>query len=544
MAITFSSSGGNVYDAATLSLNTREKARQTQNDYDIALRQLSMEAQKIAMDFQSRMASNNLQAAMANQRTFADQARQTQQGQQNTAMAKQRAKDESQLMAQRNKHESSMVNQRGQIESALQAQQEGGIARRDQRQQGYAAQNMAQRANNDAASADLQQGHAMQRSQQQALAQLQRDKLQYGFTNQRDQTQQRNVMERDAQQQQYTQQNMYQRETADVSARWQEQIQQARNSGMDFSEKQKAEIKQMDEAFRKNVLNGPMDEGLKQQAMLEHQRKLSAIVPNEKMQDPIEDLQRNVIQDERTGMWFRVGRDSRGYPTYDPIGSSGGGQKEPDPQKIAEQQRKMTLEREHNLQKLDEKLRNEIDPETDTRKFKNQDEIDKEKMRLFAADELFYVDSGLPPHEMYQIQAQRERAKQQADQQQQQERGGRSQYDLPPDRGQQPQMQPSGVTGPSQSPAAPPKPSTLSSSNLSTQLATAQYEGEQETATALEAVKLITDKYGGAPPPGTQEFSDLIEAYRLLRSKGVSIETPKKKREPNAFQDAQGGWMQ
>jgi hypothetical protein len=557
MAITLSSPGGSVYDGASTYLNALEKQRAMKHEYDIQLKRLNVEAGKVLAEYQARMSSNNLQAGMANQRTALSKDLAKQQDRQEMTMAEMRAAAESELSAQRNQHESNLINQRGDVESSLFAQQQAAQARRDEIQQMYGQQNAAYRAGLDSAAMEQQFGYSTQRDEQQSKAQQERDALQFGYSTQRDQQQSRDQMlrdktqfgystQRDAQQQQYTQQNMYQRETADVSARWQEQIQKARNNGLDFSEKQQAEMKQLDETFRKNVLNGPFDEGLKQQAMLEHQKKLAAIVPNQKIQNPIDGLKQNVIQDDRTGVWFSVGRDSNGYPTYEPLGGgSGGGGKAPDPEKLAEQKRKMTLEREHNLQKLDEKLRNEIDPETDTRKFKTQEEIDKEKMRIFAADELFYTDSGLPPHEMYQLHARREEAKQQAEQKKQQERAGRSQYDLPPDRGQQmPPRQPMPTPAQSQQPPAPVKQGPVSATNLDSKLATAQYEGDQDTATALEAVKLITAKYNGAPPVGTQEFNDLIEAYRILRSKGVSIETPKKKRESNAFEDAQGGWMQ
>lgn len=557
MPITLGSPGGSVYDGANTYLSALEKQRAMKHEYDIQLKRLNVEAGKVLAEYQARMSSNNLQAAMSNQRTALSKDLAGQQDRQEMTMADRRAAAESELASQRNQHESNLINQRGDIESSMFSQQQLAQARRDEIQQMYGQQNAAYKAGLDSAAMEQQFGYSTQRDEQQSKAQQERDALQFGYSTQRDQQQSRDQLlrdktqfgystQRDAQQQQYTQQNMYQRETADVSARWQEQIQQARNNGLDFSEKQQAEMKQLDEAFRKNVLNGPFDEGLKQQAMLEHQKKLAGIVPNQKIQNPIDGLKQNVIQDDRTGVWFRVGRDSNGYPTYEPLssGSGGGAGKAPDPEKIAADQRKMMRDREHDLQKLDEKLRNEIDPETDTRKFKTQEEIDKEKMRIFAADERFYTDSGLPPHEMYQLHARREEAKQQAEQKKQKERAGRSQYDLAPDRNQQPQMPQSGVAGPSQSPAAPQKQGPVSATNLDSKLATAQYEGDQDTATALEAVKLITAKYGGAPPAGTQEFNDLIEAYRLLRSKGVSIEAPTKKREPNAFQDAQGGWMQ
>ena len=292
-------------------------------------------------------------------------------------------------------------------------QQQAFLAKRDETLHMYDQQNVNQRAGISAEAAEQQFGYQTQRDKQQTRAQMDRDTLQHGFQTSRDRAQFGFQTQRDETQQGYTQQNMTQRETFSVASKWQEQIQQARNAGMDFSEKQQQEMTLMEETFRKNVLNDPfLDEGLKQRAMLEHQRKLAGIVPNQKVKTGQQQLQESLQFDERVpGVPFLMGRDSQGNLTFQPLGGGGGGPKQVDPAKQAEEQRKNMLKREETLIKLDKEIRSEIDPDTATLKYKTQDEIDEEKLRRLAPYERFYTESGLPPHELYQLKAKRDELK-------------------------------------------------------------------------------------------------------------------------------------
>ena len=292
-------------------------------------------------------------------------------------------------------------------------QQQAFLAKRDETLHMYDQQNVSQRAGISAEAAEQQFGFQSQRDKQQTQSQMDRDTLQHGFQTSRDRAQFGFQTQRDETQQGYTQQNMTQRETFSVASKWQEQIQQARNAGMDFSEKQQQEMTLMEETFRKNVLNNPtLDEGLKQRAMLEHQRKLAGIVPNQKVKTGQQQLQESLQFDERVpGVPFLMGRDSQGNLTFQPLGGGGGGPKQVDPAKQAEEQRKNMLKREETLIKLDKEIRSEIDPDTDTLKYKTQDEIDEEKLKRLAPYERFYTESGLPPHELYQLKAKRDELK-------------------------------------------------------------------------------------------------------------------------------------
>lgn len=448
------------------------------------------------------------------------------------------------------RQQENLLRQKGDIELTLAEQQQAAQMRRDKAQAGYEMAHTSQRANIAADASAQNYDFTMKRDRQQQFSQRERDSLQHGYTMQRDRQQNQQQMlrdetqfgyqtQRDATQQGYTQQNAIQRETFNVSAKWQDQIQQARNAGMEFSEKQRNEMKQMDETFRKNVLNGPMDEGLKQQAMLEHQRKLSAIIPNEKVQNPQEGLNQSLIFHEPTKSWFMQGRDSHGYPTWQPLGSGGSGKQE-DPEKKAAEQRSMMLKREETLNKLEKEIRAEVDPETDDLKFKDQDAIDKEKLRRLAPYERFYTDSGLPPHEMYQIQAQREKLKQIEQQARNEKAAGMADslrlrsgdtaqqaYEADPPPPMPGQMPPA---------AAPPDPVPVSATNIDDQVKKSVDGGDREAAIALQVVKSLTSKYAGKIPDNPEDRAALVEAMRILRTKGVSIKTRKQSTAPQPFQ--------
>lgn len=290
---------------------------------------------------------------------------------------------------------------------------------------------------------DQQFGQQIQRDRFQHGNTLERDYMQFGFDSARAGQQQRNQLERDsmlnqfateedlrqnefqaqrdnrlnmfdanrdARQQQYEQQNLYQRETADVAARWQEQVQAARNAGMDFSEAQKKEMNELDKAFRKHVLNGDLDEGLKQQAMLQHQKALAAFIPDQRVQNPQEGLNQSVIFHEPTGTWFMQGRDSRGFPTFEPLGKAG-----EDPAQIqqmqekqrqlqekqAETQRKALLERQREFMGLVQDKMSEEDA-LGNRLYPDREAAIKAAQQDYAPmEELWRQSHNLPP--MYEL---------------------------------------------------------------------------------------------------------------------------------------------
>lgn len=298
--------------------------------------------------------------------------------------------------------------------------------KRDEVQQQYSTQSEQQQHYNTLDRDASQFGFDTQRENQQQGHTLQRDAMQFGQQMQRDEYQNQYSMQRDEQQQQYAQQNMYQRETADIAARWNEQVQTARNSGLDFSPRQQQEMKELDAAFRKNVMNSDLDEGLKQQAMLMHQKKLAAIIPEDKVQDPKAGLDQSVIFHEPTGTWFMQGRDSRGNPTYEPLGTGGGGGPDPakeqaaqkkEQQQQAEKIRKAMFDREDRWDALINDIStrlnaDETGPLYDSKTPEGQAEIEKQARKEFASKEKYYRDlDNLPPHDSFQREADAERQK-------------------------------------------------------------------------------------------------------------------------------------
>lgn len=291
--------------------------------------------------------------------------------------------------------------------------QHGNTMRRDQQQQYNTLERDASQFGYSTLENRQQQRNTLERDAMQHGNQLQRDELQNDYAMQRDELQYGSQFERDKMQQQFEQQNMYQRETADIAANWNEQVQQARNAGMDFSPRQQQEMKELDAAFRKNVMNSDLDQGLKQQAMLLHQKKLAAIIPEEKVRNPQESFEQSIVRDPETGEKFMVIRDPKGFDRYEPIGTGQPDQAKQiaEQQKKASEQRKMILDREKDFQKLHREIKDEQDPDTLEKIYKTPEEVDEEALRRFAADERYYTDSGLPPHEMYQLKAKKDEQK-------------------------------------------------------------------------------------------------------------------------------------
>lgn len=268
---------------------------------------------------------------------------------------------------------------------------------------------------------DQQQQQTLERDKFQQEQQQRRDMLLNEFEVQGDQRAQKNIIERAQLDQKFTQQNMYQRQAEEISAKWQDQIAQARNAGLDFSERQKKEINDLDAAFRKNVLNGPYDELIKQQAMVEHQKKLAAIVPEQRVVTDAEQFANGTYFDPKSQMLFAKRAGRNGAPEYDPIGTA-----TPNGTAINQQQRQQQQQQEKQLEtvrkaKLEREDRfQEILDAVSTAENKNGDLLFgtpeaamEEAMRRFEPYEATYrQDYGLPPLAPYKA---KEEAKQAAE---------------------------------------------------------------------------------------------------------------------------------
>lgn len=273
-----------------------------------------------------------------------------------------------------------------------------------------------------------------QRSRQQFDQQLQRDSLQEKYSQEAAQQQFRNQMQRDWTQNQFSteadyrqqgfnEQNMYQREAADISARWQEQVSQARNAGLDFSERQRRQMQEMDASFRKNVLNGPYDDVLKQRASVEHAKKLSAIVPEERVQSPQDQLEQSLVYNPMTGQQMMGVRDPHGFMRFEPLDDGSSAfeaqrQRQEQLQQQAEQKRQEAIqnasfERMDKYNTLVEKIRGESDPSSavDAPMYKTEQAVQEEALRRFQKyDELYQQHYGLEPFSPYGQQANQQQA--------------------------------------------------------------------------------------------------------------------------------------
>ncbi len=294
--------------------------------------------------------------------------------------------------------------------------------KRDEVQQQYATQSDQQQHYNTLDRDASQFGFDTQRENQQQGHTLQRDAMQFVQQMQRDEYQNQYSMQREEQQQQYTQQNLYQRETADVAAQWNDRVQQARSAGLDFSPRQQQEMKELDAAFRKNVMNSDLDEGLKQQAMLMHQKKLASIIPEDKVVTPEQEIQQQFYEDPRMGMMRRT--VSQHGAVWEPLGLGSGGGPDPAKEQAAQQKeqqqqaekiRKAMFDREDRW----DALINDISTRTNADNeplYTDPNEIEKIARKEFASKEKYYRElDGLDPHHSYQREAEEELQKKQAD---------------------------------------------------------------------------------------------------------------------------------
>lgn len=314
---------------------------------------------------------------------------------------------------------------------------------RDFRQFGFSQQEDATQFQNQMQRDAVQQGYTVDRDKLQNRATLERDAMQFGYNTLRNDQDQKNTLQRDSlqnmfrtaedvrqqqftlerddlrnefevqadeRQQQYNQQNLYQREAADISAKWMDQVNQARNAGLEFSPRQQKEMQELDAAFRKNVMNGPYDNGLKQQAMVEYQKKLAAIIPEEKVRVPQQTFEQSIVRDQETGQRFMTIRDPKGFERFEPldVGQEAQAQNKQAEALMKHQQQQQEKIQKANFERLD-KFRdvvNEVRMETDADAnaiYKDEESVMREAMKRFQPYENAYRnDYGLQPLQPYQ----------------------------------------------------------------------------------------------------------------------------------------------
>jgi hypothetical protein len=542
------------------------------------------------------------QAALEVQRASATARRDKQQNQESRTNAVQRANlslgaanANAQSQADLNDQQRRALRERdtrlNQFETDENRRKNRDLRERDQRQFGYTTAENDQKFGQQLERDSRQQGYTLDRDRLQGDQTLQRDVLQGGiqadrderlnmFGAEEDQRQQRNTLERDTLQnqfqserdarlnifdtqrdvrrQQFEQQSRYQQEIEGVSARWQEQVNAAKSAGLDFSPQQQKEMQDLDRAFRRNILNGDYPEDIKQRAMLEHQKKLAAIIPEQKVVSDQQLFDQSIVLDEKTGSRMLAVRDPRGGIKFEPLQTSGMPDEgnlryqEQAAQKQQEAIRKAMLQREDEYQGLIDRLASETDAEMNP-KYSSAEDVKNEAMKRFARKEQVYREHyKLPPLAPFQEEADQVRAAQEA---------AAAKKPQNPYRAilQQPSSAETPVSGPN-APMAPQlsKPEIdeeilrkrnsqqntgsaveLSSSNLADQINAAKKSGNNEAVKALNTIDQLTRKLGGrTPEEGSEEMESLIEALKVIRKNGYSVQ-PKAApvTEPSAFFD-------
>lgn len=320
-------------------------------------------------------------------------------------------------------------------------QQFGQQLERDYRQQGYTLDRDAFQQQNTLQRDAVQFGLDSRRQDQQQRQTLQRDAFQSGIQRDRDQRLNQFDTERDIRQnefqgqrdnrlnmfdsqrdfrrQQAESQNMYQREAADVSTKWQEQVQQAKAAGLDFSPQQQQKMKQMDAVFREKVINGNMDEGLKQRAYLEHARAKAAIIPEDKISTPDQEIASQFYEHPKYGVLKRT-IDRNNNASWEPLGMDGGmgdqsGQMKAQmqaEQKQTDAQTKAEFERQERFQDVVESIRMEENAMGEPLYTDDKVILKKAMDRFAPMEHLYRSRHKLPPLEPFLQEADQVRQQQ------------------------------------------------------------------------------------------------------------------------------------
>ena len=433
------------------------------------------------------------------------------------------------------------------------------VQNRDKRQFGYSRMDSEQKFGQQLQRDELQQGYTLDRDASQNGMQAERDQRLNQFDSQRTQGQNQFQLERDAKQQGYSQQDAARRETAEISAKWNDQIQQARSQGLDFSEAQKQKLNELDRVFRENVMgNDELDEGLRQQAMLLHQKKVSQIIPDERIKSPQDIYQQSRIFDEELGIYLLHTQDPKGGPRFEPLAGKNDGFAEQQRMQEKEQQRaekqmdvtrKAEFDRLQNFRGLVKELRTELDPNTDRPRYADDKAVMKAAMDQFAPEEeLWRREHKLKP--LYPFQEEADEVRRNFVPQGPIDPRGNNQSQIPV-RQQPAQDNPyrmenraAGMADSMRARSSDSMPSqqrSASAAQVEDQMKRATESKDQEATIALQTVKALMDKYGGVPPIGTRERDDFKFAMDMLKKKGIKLLPSTKQAKPKQLENPYGG---
>lgn len=339
------------------------------------------------------------------------------------------------------------------------------------------------------------------------------------------------TMQREAEQK-FARQSQFEREAADIAARWQAGVQERKDAGLDFSPQQQQQMQKMEEAFYANVVSSNLPDDVKARAAVRYQQQLSAIMPSQKVITPEQEINDQFYLHPQLGMMQRrVG--SNGLPEWNPIGMGGEGAGSAGDSQAAQLQfaaaQKAQLAQEKAMndarkQRIDEfeKVYDSLATATtpagdamyDTATPDGQQKLLDAAKRRFEARERVYTENiGLEPFDVSPYQPTN------APPAQSQPRVFESNY------GDRANAIRSGAN--TQTPATTP-PSTgatkPANSKLNSQFQLAAENADSDAIEALGRVAELTAK--GPPRLGSQEMQELTVLLEVLAAGGYDLTPP------------------
>lgn len=443
------------------------------------------------------------------------------------------------------------------------------LRERDQRQFGYTMAENEQQFGNQLERDYRQQGYTLDRDRLQGDQTLQRDVLQGGIQADRDERlnqfgaeedfrQQRNTLERDTLQndfqserdarlnifdtqrdvrrQQFEQVNIYRQQADEIASKWQERVAIAKQAGLDYSPAQREEMKQVEKAFLKNVINNvDLPDDMKERANIEFQRQMSTFIPEQKVSSPDEEISQQFYAHPQWGPLKRS-VDRQGNPIWEPLEAGGMGdqagmmrQQAQDQQRQTESLSKKQHERLAAFQSVYDQVETMLDA-NDRPKFDTPEKVMQETMRRFFPREKAYQADGLPPLGQFlnPDEVPKPTSQQQPTQtanpwraQLEQRQANQSL----PSYGSDSVMPRKGEY----SPALPDEgrrtrtPVVVPTTQIDDQVKQFETGGDRASAEALRAIKDITAKHNGPPPDGSEDQQIVYDAMKYLDAKGISL---------------------
>lgn len=455
------------------------------------------------------------------------------------------------------------ARQQAELQAYRDVMQQQNTLERDAFQQQNLLQRDATQFGMDVLRADQSQQNTMQRDYMQGALQAERDARlnQYDVQQRQDlavQQQQRDNAAflqsriRDREQQKFAAQSQFEQEAADIAAKWQAQVQQRKDAGLEFSASQQAQMQQMEQAFLENVVNADLPDDIKARANVQYQRRLSAIVPLEKVVTPEQEIAAQFYEHPKYGLLQKtVG--SNGMPQWDIVGTMGPGsgqeaavarQQQATEKAAAAQQKALNDARLQRLQAFEQELKTRAtevtDPLTMTPKYpqttEGQQRLLRDAARAFAPKERYYQQHigleplaledyqqaiGSPPPPPAATAPQARPTDAYRAQAQQQAAAAALQQSAPPAQSR------SAVPAATKAPAATAAPTATlrpAEQQLSQQMAMASQKNDTD---ALGALTRIAELSAGGPPKlGSQEMKEMMMLQEMLREAGYALEPP------------------